>query len=71
MAEEDSDLERTEEASQRRIEQAREKGQIARSRELTTFAVLMVAAAIVQALWGTAAERKPLESVTRPLTWSD
>jgi MFS family permease len=34
-------------------------------------AALMVAAAVVQAIWGTAAERKPLESVTRPLTWSD
>ena len=34
-------------------------------------AALMVAAGIVQAIWGTAAERKPLESVTRPLTWSD
>lgn len=38
---EDSDLERTEPASPRRIEQAREKGQIARSRELNTFAVLL------------------------------
>lgn len=38
---EDSDLEKSEPASQRRIEQAREKGQIARSRELSTFAVLM------------------------------
>jgi MFS family permease len=34
-------------------------------------AALMVGAAVVQAVWGTAAERKPLESVTRPLTWSD
>lgn len=40
---EDSDLEKSEPASQRRIEQAREKGQIARSRELSTFAVLMTA----------------------------
>lgn len=38
---EDSDLERTEPASSRRIEQAREKGQVARSRELATFAVLI------------------------------
>ena len=38
---EDSDLERTEPASARRIEQAREKGQVARSRELGTFAILM------------------------------
>jgi flagellar biosynthetic protein FlhB len=41
MAEEDSDLERTEPASPRRIEQAREKGQVARSRELGTFAILI------------------------------
>ena len=38
---EDSDLEKTEEPSQRRIDQAREEGQVARSRELSTFAVLM------------------------------
>lgn len=40
---EDSDLERTEPASQRRIDQAREKGQVARSRELTTVAILLAA----------------------------
>ena len=40
---EDSDQERTEPASQRRIEQAREKGQVARSRELSTVAVLLAA----------------------------
>jgi flagellar biosynthetic protein FlhB len=39
---EDSDLERTEEPTGRRLEEARNKGQIPRSRELTTFAVLMV-----------------------------
>lgn len=38
---EDSDLEKTELPSQRRIDQAREKGQVARSRELSTFAVLL------------------------------
>lgn len=38
---EDSDLERTEPASPRRLEQARQEGQIARSRELSTFAVLL------------------------------
>lgn len=38
---EDSDQERTEEASARRLEEARKKGNIARSRELVTFAVLM------------------------------
>lgn len=40
MAEE-SDLERTEAPSPRRLEQAREEGQIARSPELSAFAVLM------------------------------
>ena len=34
-------------------------------------AALMVAAAMVQAIWGTAAERKPLEQVARPLTWCE
>lgn len=38
---EDSDLEKTEQPSQRRLDQAREKGQVARSRELSTFTVLM------------------------------
>ncbi|MBS4099037.1 MAG: flagellar type III secretion system protein FlhB [Sulfuricella sp.] len=47
---EDSDLERSEAASQRRIEQAREKGQIARSRELSTFAVLMAAGGALMAM---------------------
>lgn len=42
---EDSDLERTESPSQRRLEQAREDGQIARSQELSTFAVLMAGGA--------------------------
>lgn len=43
MAEE-SDLERTEPASGRRLEQAREEGQVPRSREVASFLVLMVAA---------------------------
>lgn len=42
---EESDLERTEEATPRRIEKAREEGQVARSLELTTFTVLLAAAA--------------------------
>lgn len=42
MAEE-SDLEKTEPASQRRIEKAREEGDVPRSRELATFTVLMAA----------------------------
>ncbi|MBI4741952.1 MAG: flagellar type III secretion system protein FlhB [Betaproteobacteria bacterium] len=43
MAEE-SDLERTEPASGRRLEQAREQGQVPRSREVGAFLVLVVAA---------------------------
>lgn len=42
---EDSDLERTEPASPRRLEQARARGQVPRSPELTTFAVLISAGA--------------------------
>ena len=42
---EDSDLERTEPASARRLEQAREEGQVPHSRELGAFLVLMAAAA--------------------------
>ncbi|WP_035061805.1 flagellar biosynthesis protein FlhB [Andreprevotia chitinilytica] len=38
---EDSDLERTEPASSRRLEDARNKGQVPRSQELVTFAVVM------------------------------
>ena len=38
---EDSDLEKTEPASPQRIEEARKKGQVPRSHELTTFATLM------------------------------
>ena len=43
MAEE-SDLERTEPASSRRLEQARQEGQVPRSREIGAFLVLMVSA---------------------------
>jgi len=42
---EDSDLERTEPASPRRLEQAREEGDVPRSRELATCAVLIAACA--------------------------
>jgi len=42
----DSDLEKTEEPTGRRIDQAREQGQVPHSRELGTFLVLIVAAAI-------------------------
>ncbi|NMG45212.1 flagellar type III secretion system protein FlhB [Aromatoleum toluvorans] len=45
---EDSDLEKTEQPSPRRLEQAREEGQVPQSRELSTFLVLMAG---VSALW--------------------
>ncbi|MCW5620030.1 MAG: flagellar type III secretion system protein FlhB [Burkholderiales bacterium] len=51
MAEE-SDLERSEPASPRRLEQARERGQVPRSPELSTFAVLMSAGAGLLLLGG-------------------
>lgn len=46
---EDSDADKTEEPSERRLEQAREKGQVPQSRELSTFLVLITASAI---MWG-------------------
>ena len=49
MAEE-SDAERTEPASAKRLEQAREEGDVPRSREVATFTVLMAAGA---GLWMT------------------
>lgn len=56
MAEE-SDLDKTEEPTGRRIEQAREKGQVPQSRELGTFLVLITAAASFWMLGGWFAER--------------
>ncbi len=41
---EDSDLEKTEPASSRRLEQAREEGQVPRSREVGAFLILLVSA---------------------------
>ena len=46
---EDSDLEKTESATPRRLQKAREEGQIVRSRELSTFALL---AAGFFGVWG-------------------
>jgi flagellar biosynthetic protein FlhB len=42
---EESDLERTEEATSQRLQKAREEGQVVRSQELTTFVLLMAAGA--------------------------
>jgi flagellar biosynthetic protein FlhB len=51
MAEE-SDLEKTEPASPRRLEKAREEGQVARSRELVTFVMLSTGATALWTLGG-------------------
>src|SRR5574337_686585 len=45
---EDSELEKTEQPSPRRLEQAREEGQVPQSRELSTFLVLIAG---IGALW--------------------
>jgi flagellar biosynthetic protein FlhB len=47
---EDSDLERTEPASARKLEQARERGQVPRSSELATLAVMLASVGILFAL---------------------
>jgi len=47
---EDSDLERTEPASARKLEQARERGNVPRSRELATLAVLLASAGVIAML---------------------
>lgn len=54
---EDSDLERTEEPTGRRLEQAREEGQVPHSRELSTFLVLVVGVSTLWATSGWMAER--------------
>jgi flagellar biosynthetic protein FlhB len=52
MADDSSDEEKTEDPTPRRLEKAREEGQVARSRELSTF---MMLAAGVAGLWSTGA----------------
>jgi flagellar biosynthetic protein FlhB len=47
---EDSDLERTEAATGRRIQRAREEGQVVRSRELSTFVELITAVGVLMLL---------------------
>jgi len=55
--EEDSSQEKTEEASSRKIEKAREEGQVPRSRDLTTTAVLLLAAIGLYAFAGFMGEK--------------
>ncbi|HRE16849.1 MAG TPA: flagellar type III secretion system protein FlhB, partial [Rhodocyclaceae bacterium] len=54
---EDSDLERTEKATGRRIQQARQQGQVPHSRELGTFIVLAAAAASIWVMGGWLGQR--------------
>jgi flagellar biosynthetic protein FlhB len=53
---EDSDLEKTEPATGKRLEQARSSGNIPRSRELSTFAVTMTGIALIMNLGGKIAD---------------
>jgi flagellar biosynthesis protein FlhB len=55
MAESDMGGERTEEPSLRRLQEARERGQIPRSRELTNFATMIGGSAALAAMGGTVA----------------
>jgi len=57
MAESEMGGERTEEPSQRRLQEARERGQIPRSRELTNFASMIGGSAALVAVGGTAASQ--------------
>jgi flagellar biosynthetic protein FlhB len=57
MAESEMGGERTEEPSQRRLQEARERGQIPRSRELTNFATMIGGSAALVAIGGTIATR--------------
>ncbi|WP_322998404.1 flagellar biosynthesis protein FlhB [Castellaniella sp.] len=66
---EDSDLEKTEPASPRRLEKAREEGQVARSRELGTFLALICG---IGALWFVGGNvYQTLEGVLRNGLWFD
>ncbi len=57
MAESESAGEKTEEPSARRLQQARERGQVPRSRELVTFAIMIGGSATLVAVGGTLAGR--------------
>jgi flagellar biosynthetic protein FlhB len=57
MAESESGGEKTEDPSARRLEQARERGQVPRSRELVNFATMIGGSATLIAIGGTLAER--------------
>jgi flagellar biosynthetic protein FlhB len=60
MAESEQGGERTEQPSARRLEQARERGQVPRSRELTNFATMIGGAVTLITIGGTLATRMAL-----------
>jgi flagellar biosynthetic protein FlhB len=64
----DSDLEKTESASPRRLEKAREDGDVPRSRELGTFSVL-AAATLSFWLWGESIHLQLKKTLTLGLTF--
>ena len=51
MAEQDSSQEKTEEPTPRRLQKARDEGQVPRSKELGTTMVLVMGAGDVNSLW--------------------
>src|SRR3984957_15029048 len=57
MAEAEQGGERTEEPSQKRLQDARERGQVPRSRELTNFATMIGGSATLVAIGGTLSAR--------------
>lgn len=65
---EDSDLERTEPASGKRLEQARSQGNIPRSRELASFAVTMTGVAMLMSQGGKLGQ-SIMETARRTLTF--
>src|SRR5690606_14032207 len=66
---EDSDLEKTEPASPRRLEKAREEGQVVRSRELNTF--LLLSAGVAMLWFGGANMYQSLTGILRSGLWFD
>jgi flagellar biosynthesis protein FlhB len=69
MAESEMGGERTEEPSQRRLQEARERGQLPRSRELTNFASMIGGSATLVAVGGTAASQMA-QMMRRSLSFS-
>ena len=70
MAESEMGGERTEEPSQRRLQEARERGQIPRSRELTNFATMIGGSAALVAIGGTVAAHLS-QMMRRSLSFDD